>query len=100
MADGYISSLPLPFGIGVQPVEQVGKGGGPLPFMVGAQSGAVVVIGKGYGPLPFMVGLVASTTRGGAAGRGKKRQFVRDDFIAREDEELIVILIALLEGLD
>ena len=78
MANGYISSLPLPFGIGVQPVEQVGKGGGPLPFMVG---------------------LVASTTRGGA-GRGKKRQFVRDDFIAREDEEIIMILIALLEGLD
>ena len=99
MANGYISSLPLPFGIGVQPVEQVGKGGGPLPFMVGAQSGAVVVIGKGYGPLPFIMGLVSTSATRGGAGR-RKKPLELDDFIAREDEEIIMILIALLEGLD
>jgi hypothetical protein len=54
MADGFVSSLPVPLGIGM-PGPDAGRGYGPLPFIVGIPSEEVV--GRGYSPLPFIVGI-------------------------------------------
>ena len=49
-------------------------------------------------PLYGILQKLVSAIRGGAGRRKKPLEL--DDFIAREDEEIIMILIALLEGLD
>ena len=92
MADGYISSSPLPIGIGVP--GPLGKGYGPLPLRIGSVS--AVVVGKGRGPLPIIIGAQIVKIGVGSAGKRVLYPGIRDRII-RDDEELLEILMMALE---